>query len=54
MDIPKDMITDKFMISKPGGGYLISNLYEYRDVSGLRKLVAKARADSANAARKRK
>ncbi len=54
MDIPKDMITDKFMIAKPGGGYLISNLFQYRDVSGLRKLVAKARADSADAARKRK
>ena len=54
MDISKDMITDKFMVAKPGGEYLISNLFQYRDVSGLRKLVAKARADSAKAARKRK
>jgi len=54
MDISKDMITDKFMIAEPGGKYMISNLYQYRDVSGLRKLVAKARADSGKAARKRK
>jgi ABC-type Fe3+ transport system substrate-binding protein len=54
MDIPKDMITDQFTVAKPGGKYMISNLYKYRDVSGLRKLVAKARADSGKAARKRK
>ncbi len=54
MDIPKDMITDQFTVAKPDGKYLISNLYQYRDVSGLKKLVAKARADSAKAAKKRK
>jgi len=54
MDIPKDMITNQFTVAKPGGKYLISNLYEYRDISGLRKLVAKAKADSAKAAKKRK
>ncbi len=54
MDIPKDMITDPYIVAKPGGKYMISNLYQYRDVSGLKKLVAKARADSAKAAKKRK
>ena len=54
MDISKDMITDKFTVAKPGGKYMIANLFKYRDVSGLKKLVAKARADSGKAARKRK
>jgi len=54
MDIPKDMLTDQFTVAKPGGKYMISNLYQYRDVSGLKKLVAKARADAAKAAKKRK
>ncbi len=54
MDISKDMITDKYTVAKAGGEYLISNLYQYRDVSGLKKLVAKARADSAKAAGKRR
>ncbi|NIO08381.1 MAG: extracellular solute-binding protein, partial [Deltaproteobacteria bacterium] len=54
MDIPKGMITDKFMVAERGGGYMIANLYKYRDISGLRKLIAKAKADSGMAARKRK
>jgi hypothetical protein len=54
MDIPKDMLTDPFTVAKAGGKYLIANLPQYRDVSDLKKLVAKARADSAKAAKKRK
>ncbi len=54
MDIPKDMITDPFTVAKPGGKYMIANLFRYRDVSGLKKLVAKARADAGKAARKRR
>ncbi len=54
MDIPKDMLTKKHSIAKAGGGYLVSSLPEYRDVSGLKKLVRKARADAAKAARKRR
>ncbi len=54
MDIPKGMITDQFMVAKSGGKYMISNLYEYKDVSGLKRIVAKARADTGKAARKRK
>lgn len=54
MDISKDMLTDKFTVPEAGGGYLVSSLPEYRDVSGLKKLVAKARADAAKAARKRR
>jgi len=45
IDIPKDMITDPYMIAEPGGDYLIANLYEYADVSGLRKLMAKVKAE---------
>jgi len=54
MDISKDMITDPFTVAKPGGKYMIANLFQYRDVSGLKKLVAKARADAAKAAGKRR
>ena len=54
MDIPKDMLSDQFTVAKAGGKYLVANLPQYRDVSGLKKLVAKARADAAKAARKRR
>ena len=54
MDISKDMVTDKFTVAKPGGKYMIANLFQYRDISGLKKVVANARADSGKAARKRK
>ena len=47
MDIPKNMLTDKFAIPEAGGGYLVASLPEYRDVSGLRKILAKAKAAAA-------
>ena len=52
MDIPKDMITDPYMAAKPGGEYMVASLPQYRDVSDLKRLVAKARADAAKAAGK--
>ena len=52
MDIPKDMITDPYMVAKPGGEYMVASLPQYRDVSDLKRLVAKARADAAKAAGK--
>ena len=42
MDISKNMITDKFTVAEAGGKYMIANLYQYREISGVRKLVAKA------------
>ncbi|HEX9880814.1 MAG TPA: extracellular solute-binding protein [Candidatus Binatia bacterium] len=47
MDISKDMLTDKFIIPEADGGYLVPSLPEYQDVSGLRKILAKAKAGAA-------